>query len=230
MDKHLIIGLGEVGTAMQRIFNCNGIDIELFVEPDYYDYIHICYPYSEDIPHFVDSVRSYQRAIKPKFTIIHSTVPPGTCKRLNAVHSPIIGIHPHLEESIRTFTKFLGGEQASEVADEFRRHGVKVFLFDKSETTELMKILDTTFYGVCLEYVKDVKRQSNKYNVPFEAWKIWTDNYNEGYKKLGYFEYIRPNLVPIMKNLGGHCILPNTELIETVFTELLQKCNAKGNI
>jgi hypothetical protein len=142
---------------------------------------------------------------------------------LRATHSPVIGIHPHLEEGIRTFTKFLGGPIASEVADEFRRAGLRVYIFEKSETTELMKILDTTFYGMCIEYTKDVKKQTEKFKVPFEAWTLWTNNYNEGYTKLGHPEYVRPNLVPIMTEIHGHCVRPNLELLETKFTKFLKK-------
>ncbi len=218
---HLVIGLGEIGKAVQNIFDCHGRDIDDENIEDY-DIVHICFPYSDN---FVSQVRMYDAIHGPSYLIIHSTVPPGTSRELNAIHSPVIGIHPYLEESIRTFTKFLGGEAASLVADEFRKRGIKVFLFDKQETTELMKILDTTFYGVCAEYTKDVKRQAQAHDVPFEAWKIWTDNYNQGYQKLGYPEYTRPNLVPIMKTLGGHCVLNNASLIETKFTKLLKDSN-----
>ncbi len=214
--KHLIIGGGEIGTALQKIFQCEMVGKTDKAEP--YDIIHICFPYSEE---FVDEVKRYQLLFTPLHTIIHSTVPPGTSRSLNALHSPCIGIHPMLEQGIRTFTKFIGGEWASEVADEFRRAGLKVYLFDKQETTEVMKILDTTLYGLCIEYTKDVKKQCDTFDIPFEAWTIWTNNYNEGYQKLDHSEYVRPNLVPIMTEIKGHCVRPNLKLLETKFTKFL---------
>lgn len=225
----LIIGAGEIGKSLQNVLMSSenptrllGYHTEKYTnfEPEI---IHICFPYSDE---FIKEVKRYQKIYKPKYTIIHSTVPVGTSRQLNAIHSPIIGIHPNLESGIRTFPKYLSGEQASEVADYFRRVGLKIYLFDKQETTELMKILDTTFYGVCVEYTKDVKKQCEKYGVPFEAWTIYCNNYNIGYTKLGYPEFVRPNLVPIMTQIKGHCVLPNTKLLDTPFTKLLKELNA----
>lgn len=219
INNHLVIGTGEIGTAVAKIFEADGIDKGQTADQKSYKFIHICIPFSEV---FIDIVKDYQELYSPDYTIIHSTVKPGTSKQLNSVHSPVIGIHPHLEEGIRTFTKFLGGENASEVADEFRRAGLKVYIFDKSETTEIMKILDTTFYGVCIDYTKEVKKVCWEHEIPFEAWGLWTNNYNEGYNKLGHPEYVRPNLVPIMTPIKGHCVMPNLELLETKYSKFLK--------
>ncbi len=217
----LIIGDGEIGFSLREVLNCEVLgkheDGRRTV-----DIIHICFPYSAE---FEFEVKKYQKLHKPKFTVIHSTVPVGTNRILNSISSPVIGIHPHLEKSLKTFVKYLGGEQASEVADYFRRCGLKVYLFDRQETTELMKILDTTFYGVCLEYTKDVKRQCEEFHVPFEAWTLYCNNYNKGYQKLGYPEFTRPNLVPIQKKLGGHCVLQNADLLDTPFTKFIKELN-----
>lgn len=227
MNKtHLLVGHGEVGQAIQHFFPEAGVIDLLRASPieGPIDIMHVCIP-CKDQASFVKTVKEYQSRFKPKYTVVHSSVPVGTCRQLNAISSPVLGVHPNLVGGIETFTKFLGGEQASEVADDFRRAGMKVYLFDKPETSELMKILDTTFYGVCLEYTKDVKRQTEKYGVPFEAWTIWTENYNRGYTALGLTEFLRPNLTPIMKKIGGHCVLPNAELIDTKFTKLLKEAN-----
>ena len=50
-------------------------------------------------------------------------------------------------------------------------------------------------------------------------------NYNTGYEKLGYPEYKKPLLVPNMSTIKGHCVMPNTKLMENDFTELLKKRN-----
>jgi len=220
--KSLVIGAGQIGTAIATVFECDAIDKGEKADSKQYDILHICIPYSEE---FIDTVKEYQFKYGPQYTVVHSTVPVGTCSELEAVHSPVLGIHPHLEQGVRTFTKFLGGKHASEVADYFRRAGLTIYIFDKSETTELMKILDTTFYGLCIEYTKDVKKQCHDFDVPFEAWTLWTNNYNDGYVKLGHPEYVRPNLVPIMQNIAGHCVLPNAELLVTPFTQFLKKRN-----
>jgi UDP-N-acetyl-D-mannosaminuronate dehydrogenase len=176
------------------------------------DIMHICFQYS-DI--FLSDVEGLQKEYKPKYTVIHSTVPVGTSRKLNAIHSPIRGVHPNLEEGIRTFPKFLGGEQASEVADYFRRLGMKVILFDKQETTEALKLFDTEYYKVNIEFAQRVKRFCDKHNLNFsEVYTIPNQTYNEGYTKLGMPEVVRPVLQPIMKEIGGHCLLPNSKMLK----------------
>ena len=86
-----------------------------------------------------------------------------------------------------------------------------------------MKIMDTTNYGIEVEFVKELKRECKKYNVPFELWSLWVNNYNQGYEKLGYPEYKKPNLIPLMEKIGGHCILPNVGLLDNKFTKFLKE-------
>ncbi len=213
--KTLIIGNGEIGKSLLGVldshYSCDIIDKVIEDEPNSrYEIMHICFPYSKE---FDVSVKGYQNKYQPKYIVIHSTVPVGVSKSLGAIHSPCIGIHPHLNESLTTFTKFLGGKDASNVAQYFRRAGIKVYLTDDSNATELMKVMSTTYYGMCIEYTKEVKRQCDKFGIPFELWSIWTNNYNNGYVSLGYPEYVRPNLVPIMTKIGGHCTQSNCILL-----------------
>lgn len=213
MSKHLVVGLGEVGSAIQMIFDADGIDDKMWNEPQgQYDYLHICIPFSEK---FVDIVKEYQKQFSPLHTIIHSTVPVGTSRKCNALHSPIRGLHPKLYSGIMTFEKFIGGEKASEVADVFRRAGLRVILCDKQETTELGKLLDTEYYRACIEFTLRAKELTEKHDVPFhEAYTLFNLTYNEGYRELGHPEYVRPTLQAIKQTIGGHCVLPNKELIK----------------
>lgn len=210
--KHLIIGMGEVGTALAQILNCHIVGNHTEKYMDDVDILHICFPYSDE---FKSEVKRYQSKYQPKYTIIHSTVPVGTSRELNSIHSPIRGIHPNLEKGIRTFVKFLGGMGVSIVADEFRRVGLKVMLFDDQETTEALKLFDTEYYRTCIEYAHRVKNYCDKANLNYsDVYRIANITYNEGYKELGHPEFVRPVLEPIMKEIGGHCVLPNKELIK----------------
>ncbi|MFZ2152245.1 MAG: hypothetical protein WAV09_04015 [Minisyncoccia bacterium] len=232
--KTLIVGMGEVGAALFNVlkdYNPHVIDPKLgehvgpnALEASNIEIMHITFPFSDK---FVEYVKEYQEKYKPKYTVVHATVKPGTCEQLGAVHSPTIGIHPFLESGMRTFTKFLGGKDASEVANYFRRVGLKVYLFDSAKTTELMKLLDTTYYALCVEYTKNIKRLCNEHNIPFEAWSVYNAEYNRGYTQLGYPEYVRPNLVPIMTPQGGHCTIPNCDLLGGEFSELVKNLNKK---
>jgi hypothetical protein len=215
--KSCIIGMGEVGKALSSVLEDylpDVFDINWTTRTeDTYDILHICFPF-ERKEIFEAQVKRYQEKYKPKYTIIHSTVEVGTCRPLNAIHSPIRGQHPNLEQGIRTFPKFLGGEQASEVADYFRRAGLKIILCEKQETTELMKLLDTEYYRTCIEFTKKAKELCDRYEVPFaEAMTLANITYNEGYKALGFPEYQRPVLQPIKGPLGGHCLENNSKMI-----------------
>lgn len=230
----VVVGSGEIGTGIAKV-----IEGDVFV----YDIkdgelgnewgeeetrlLNICIPYFEG---FEKEVEKYQKFFKPEYTVIHSTVPVGTSRKCKAVHSPVLGMHPNLYESLKTFTKFFGGEDASYVADMFRRFGLKVYVTDKPETTELMKILCTTNYGLTIEFTKEVKRLCDRYKVPFEIFTIWNNNYNEGYEKLGHPEYHRYNLVPLMKKIGGHCVLNNYELLDSEFIKFLKQVNEKETV
>ena len=219
--KTLIIGAGEVGISLYRVLKPYypvTIKDKEKLEIKGIEILHICFPYSKD---FIKKVREYQKEYKPKYTIIHSTVKIGTSKKLDAVHSPVVGIHPYLEQSLKTFIKFLGGEKAGEVADYFRRAGIKAYITGKSETTELTKILSTTKYGLDISFTKEVKRLCEENKVPFEFWTLWNKNYNFGYEKLGYPEYQRPELIPIMKKIKGHCVSQNLKLLKTKFNKLI---------
>ena len=224
----VIVGAGEVGQSLYRVLDPYYpvvlVDRKRVNISEPVEIMHVCMGYSDA---FVEEVKRYQKKYKPTHTVIHSTCPVGTSRQCDAVHSPIIGMHPNLDEGIKTFTKFLGGEKASEVAQYFRRAGLKVYLFDKPETTELMKILDTTFYGVCIEYTKEIKRLAELYGVPFEAWSLYNGEYNRGYAELGHSEFVRPNLVPIMGKIGGHCVVQNTYHLDNEFTRLIQRLNEK---
>jgi hypothetical protein len=190
------------------------------------DYLHVCIPYDGT---FIYEVESWRLRLEPNVMIIHSTVPVGTSARLRAVHSPVVGLHPMLERSLYTFVKWFGGYQfgASKAADRFRRAGLRVYTTERAETTEFLKLMDTLFYGVCLEFTREVEQRCLAEDLPFEAWSLYTSMYNEGYLRLGRAEFVRPNLAPPEGKLGGHCVLRNAHLLHNDFTELVLRRNGE---
>lgn len=243
MDKALVIGMGEIGTALakvllrahevyvsdvgERVNRCQS-DIKhtwrIANEDPQVDVMHICFPYSKV---FIADVQSYRERFNPKDLVIHSTVPPGTSYLCGAVHSPVIGLHPNLEQSLLTFTKFIGGQMSGDIADHLRAAGMRVYLFPSAYTTELLKILSTTFYALMIEWTKEVDLVLAAGDISYSAWTIWTQAYNEGYQALGRPEYTRPQLIPLHKRLGGHCLLSNCEFIkdDSEFARIILKRN-----
>ena len=76
--------------------------------------------------------------------------------------------------------------------------------------------------GFNIEFTKEAKRLCDKYGVPFEFFTLWNNNYNEGCTNMGHPEFHRYNLSPMMKKIGGHCVLNNYKLLESKFIDFLE--------
>ena len=227
--RHIIVGYGEVGKAIHAIFkDAEIIDTKqnLFLNNGAYpgdiDVMHVCFPFTEpdSEPYknkgFIREVESYQNTFRPGLTIIHSSVPIGTSDKLNAVHSPVRGVHPYLEKGLRTFTKYFGGFKAIEAARIFEEQGIRVKVVGDSRTTEALKLWDTTQYGVMIALEKEIHKFCRENNVDFEI--VYRDanvSYNEGYMKLGMSHVVRPQLMHKEGKIGGHCVIENAHLLDT---------------
>ena len=225
----LIVGFGEIGKALHKVlkdYYYVGIhDLNIGFEVDFQcEIMHICFPYSEE---FVSEVKRYQELYKPKYTIIHSTVPVGTSRQCGAVFHPVIGQHPNLEKSFFAFKQFFGGKDVHNVIDYFRRVGMNIHIEDNAEPLEIGKLGLTTQYSLNIEYIKDLKKQYDKIKAPFSVYNLMVQVYNGGYEKIGFPEYKLPILNPIQKKQGGHCTIPNCDLWDTPFTSLIKELNNK---
>ena len=204
IKKTLIIGRGQIGIALERVLSTSHHtwlkDKEQLDLTDV-EFLHICYPYSE---RFVEITKDYIKKYKPKYTIIHSTVPIGTSTKCGAYHSPIRGIHPFLEEGIRTFVKYLAPPN-QELKEYFNRAGIKIMEVEKPEITEALKIWSTTAYGWNIILEKEIYKWCQKHNLDFNIiYNEATKTYNEGYSKLGMKNVVRPILKEYPGKIGGH--------------------------
>jgi len=228
-----ILGFGEVGKAIAKFYGSAGSPQAKIKDLNRDDgltgveILHICLPWSKN---FVKIVKKEIKKIKPKLTIIHSTVAIGTTKKIisglprdyrGVVHSPIRGIHPELYQGIKTFVKYVGtdNKKAGRLAEKHLQGlGVKTKIFYPSLTTEIGKLLDTSYYGLCVAWHGEMKKICDKFGVDFE--KAVTDfnkTYNEGYEKLGKPNVIRPVLYPPKGGIGGRCIVPNAKILNRYF-------------
>ena len=222
-----ILGYGEIGSSFAKFYGSAGSpqakikDIKRDDGLQGVEILHVCIPYNDK---FLRIVEKEIKEINPKLTIIHSTVAPGITKKLSdifdgmVVHSPMRGTHPNLFKGMQTFVKYIGADdkKAGLLAQKhINSLGIKTKLFFPSTTTELGKILDTTYYGVCIAWHKEMKKICEKFGVDFES--VATDfnkTYNEGYTKLGQKNVIRPVLFVDDKPIGGHCVVPNAKIIK----------------
>ncbi len=208
---HLTIGYGEVGKAIHKIVGGFYYDRkETNWDDSDVDVIHICIPYSKKFEEEIHWWKLYAPLI-----IVHSSVPVGTCDKLGVVHSPVRGVHPHLEKGIRTFTKYFGGKNSIQAAKIFKKLGLKTKYYKKASITEALKLWDTTQYGRLIMMEKEIHKWCNKNKLPFDV--IYTEankSYNEGYTKLGMSHVVRPVLKHMPGEIGGHCVLPNAKLLK----------------
>lgn len=221
--QHLVIGLGEVGSAVQKILKCDGAE-QNKAPQDQYEMIHICFPHSIK---FVDEVKAYQTAYRAKYVVVHSTVPLGTCDPHQWIHSPVRGVHPNLEEGIRTFTKYFGGVNAEFAAHEFSEKKITTLTTTKAAHTEALKLWDTTQYGIMIALEKEIHAYCKRHDLPFDlVYQHANMSYNEGYTKLGKPEVVRPYLDQHDGPIGGHCVIPNATILnnsEPLENPLVQK-------
>jgi 3-hydroxyisobutyrate dehydrogenase-like beta-hydroxyacid dehydrogenase len=220
-----IVGYGEVGQAIAKLYKEPKIkDLKRNDGLFGIEVLNICIPWSEK---FINTVEKEIINIKPKLVIIHSTVAPGTTQKLSqrfngmVVHSPVRGVHPDLYKGIKTFVKYIGAdnESAGKLAEKHLKSlDIKTKLFMPSIVTELGKILDTTYYGVCIAWHGEMKEICDKLGVDFE--KAVTDfnkTYNEGYIKLCKKNVVRPVLYPPQNGKSKHCIVPNATILSRYF-------------
>jgi UDP-N-acetyl-D-mannosaminuronate dehydrogenase len=237
-----ILGLGEVGSAIKKLVSAKH---EVFVRELTFDEIgdkqldilHICIPFNDK---FNSIVAPLIKQTQPKLTIIDATVKPGTTQALhqktglNLVHAPIDGVHPHLYEYLFKFTKPIGpvNEASYKLAKKhFQELGVKTIRFNSPMETELAKALSTTYYGWNIIFEKWTHQLCTKLEVDFnQVYTEYNQIYNEGYAQ-ELPNVRRPVLAHKTGEIGGHCVLPNAEILQKMspndFTDFLLKQNKK---
>jgi len=234
----IILGMGEVGETLfdlliDRKFDCIGIDLddskcknytenEIIENPQY---LHVCLP--GELEKFTDIVIEWINKIKNiQVVVIHSTVKPGTTKTIQErssipiLFSPVRGVHRRFLDDIKKYTKFIsfdGTEINSKIKKDLENRFEKVDWMSTTKTAELAKILvDTTYYGWLINYAQITKMICEKENVDFdEMWKFA----DEIHENLGN----RPKMFPGI--IGGHCVIPNLNLVEYENLDIIKKVN-----
>ena len=222
-----IVGHGQVGQAVAKLYTETdtskswfSFDKILIYDPyqgmmddiSDVDILNVCIPYTKD---FVSVVKDLPT---PNwYTVIHSTVPIGTTEKFGHkfLHSPVRGVHPNLYEGLKTFVKFIGGDR--QLAEAYSGHlktlGIETYICKDAKTTELSKLADTTYYGLCIAFTSDMKKLCDEHDLDFmDVMTKFNHTYNEGYVKLGKPNVTRPVLYPTDK-IGGHCVIPNAKLL-----------------
>ena len=246
----LIVGLGEIGYTLfallkeeKKGFTVYGLDLDETKMrqlnqsrkkfPSQIDTMHVCLPCSNQ-QNFADVVAGYVEEFKPKLVIINSTVPPGTtmkvaerCKCLVA-HSPARGVHKsaeHMKWEMRRWTKYVGGASpaaAQAARGHFEKLNLKVKVLKSCTETELAKLFETTYRAWMIACFQEMHRISRAFGADFNE----TVDFLEDTHRL---RFDRPVMFPGV--IGGHCLIPNTELLlqayDSEFLRLILESNEK---
>lgn len=216
--NHLVVGMGQIGSAITQVFASDVETLDINSEPvkKSIDIMHVCFGYSKD---FIREVKRYQVKYSPKLTIIYSTVPIGTTKKLkHTVHSPVEGRHPRLYSSVMMGTRFIGYNDPKDLklANEvYRLH--KIQAVPDSNWTEFLKLSSTAKYGINLVFAEYMNDVSKKLGMDYEFVKEWDMAYNQLYRKLKFHNYRKFVLEPPRGKIGGHCVVPNAFLLDDQF-------------
>lgn len=228
--NHVVAGYGEIGHAVHGIVGPNTYIVDLNMPKDRrnpFDVIsilHICFPYSKD---FNKAVRDYIDIYNPQHVIIWSTVPIGTSKEISPriIHSPVEGKHPDLEMSIRQMERWVGFNDRNEgvaVATHLSDLGLRTKLVRNTDFTEALKLLSTTEYGINIVFAAYKAKVAEAIGMDYKLAKEWNEEYNKLYKNLGMEKRFQKFVLDAPTGrIGGHCIVPNAEILQEVFPDVM---------
>ena len=234
----IILGMGEVGETLfnllvERKFDCVGIDMDNSKCKNYSEnstiknpeYLHVCIP--GELTNFIDITLNWiNKTQNLRVVLIHSTVKPGTTKRIQkkskipVLFSPVRGVHRRFLDDIKKYTKFISSDDKQiepEIKFDLEKRFQKIEWMSTTKTAELAKILvDTTYYGWLINYAQITKMICEKEGIDFdEMWKFA----DEIHKNLGN----RPKMYPGI--IGGHCVIPNLDLVKYENLDIIKKIN-----
>jgi len=193
-------------------------------------FLHIAIPVTKS---FNSNVIKLYEQFMPECIVIHSTISPGTTEQLQKklkiplIFSATRGVHKRMLKDLQRYTKFFAiSKSASKkewAAIEYRKTmmncGIKTQRMSKPETLELAKILcDTSYLGWLINYAQLTNTIAIQHNVDYdEMWKFS----DEIHELLGN----RPKMFPGF--IGGHCVIPNLDLMQNQTLNLIKTINQK---
>ena len=234
----IVLGMGEVGETLfhlleERNIDSIGIDVDSSKCKNYSkndhiknpEYLHVCLP--GELSEFMDITLNWINKIEGlKVVLVHSTVKPGTTKKIQekskipVLFSPVRGVHKRFLDDIKKYTKFISSDEENidpKIKLDLEKRFEKIDWMSTTKTAELAKILvDTTYYGWLINYAQITKMICEKENVDFdEMWKFA----DEIHENLGN----RPKMFPGI--IGGHCVIPNLNLVKYENLDVIKKIN-----
>lgn len=232
--RHIIIGAGEIGNT---IAHCVHGKYTIYDKGDWETLdqrkiddtvLNVCIPYSVA---FVSIVKQAVRIFNPLVTVIHSTVKPGTTRKIgDALYSPVNGRHADgLVQTVKIYPKLFSGEHYLFEYIDGEYDLRTVYISDNTDELEYSKVMCTTYTGWNLIYEKEVYAECEKYGYNRErVYTMWNRLYNDGMDQT-HPEWKRPIYDHVPGEISGHCIIPNLELVKNDITEGVKNYVRKHN-
>ena len=225
----IVVGLGEVGAALMEIVKSKhqtfGVDLNRPASVSQCDVMHVCFPFQSD--RFVGQVVEYIDGYRPGLTVINSTVAPGTTRSIavksgaTVVNSPVRGKHARMQEEMLHYTKFVGAidqQSGQRAVEHFQGLGMKTKLLGSPEATEIAKLTETTYFGLMIAWAQEVERYCAKLGVSY-------DEVVSFYEEIKFF----PPVKYFPGEIGGHCVMPNIDILRQKFPSGLLEAIVKSN-
>ena len=241
MKKDVVAGIGEIGNPILKLLSKQNITVGFDLNPDLMDkrkferyknlktsFLHVTIPVTNK---FIDNVLRLERKFNPECIAIHSTVKPGTIKKIQrklsipVIYSATRGVHKRMIYDLKRYTKFFaisknaprGKWASSRFVKLMKSCGIKTKKMTKPETLEFAKIIcDTSYLGWLVNYAQLSNRVAIQHGIDYD--EMWSFS-DEIHKFLGN----RPKMYP--GYIGGHCVIPNLNLINNETLNLINKMN-----
>jgi len=228
--KDLVIGLGEIGTPLYKVFSKSFLTIGYDQNPKLMDskkfektknlpteLMHICIPFSKN---FISIITGLVKDFKPSIVVIHSTISPYTTEQLQkklpipVIYSATRGIHKRMLDDLKRYQKFFSiynwaprSKWACKIfKSRLKKARIRTKQMSSPLSLELAKIVvDTSYYGWLINYAQLSNMIAIQHKVDYD--EMWSFS-DEIHKFLGN----RPKMFPGF--IGGHCVIPNLDLIQ----------------
>jgi UDP-N-acetyl-D-mannosaminuronate dehydrogenase len=212
--RYLVVGLGEVGSALAAILDRKDTVLRHDIEPvkisDPIEIMHLCIPF-QTRPQFETAALAYISRFHPSLTIINSTVLPGTTRSIAragggaVAYSPVRGKHARMQKDLMRYLKFVAAPSKADSARaeaHFQAAGIKTRTMAEVETLELAKLAETTYFGACIAFAQEINRYAERVGA----------DYSEAIDFFDEIEFLpRQRYFPGF--IGGHCVIPNIKLL-----------------
>ena len=229
MKKNVVAGLGEIGYPIFQLISKNEPTVGYDIDPKLRNktkskkyellptsFLHICIPFNDK---FLQNVKKLVKQFSPEILVIHSTVSPYTTKKIQSrlsipvIYSATRGVHKRMLKDLKHYSKFFSIYPSAPMENTaslrfsklMKKCKVKTKKMSSPLVLEIAKIVvDTSYYGWLINFAQLSNIIAKKHGIDYEEMWEFSDEIHE---TLGN----RPKMFPGF--IGGHCVIPNLELI-----------------